>query len=683
MPGSWEGQYIKLEPIRLNDLPLPSDRIPIPAGFYVSIIIDSRGCLKSPVRVVLSDEAELLGDVVTLSLRDVSEKVEIRVSYELGLMLGSGEVAFGEYPTSHSCTLLTSRRIVLPIRLWRDVTLSDSLVDCEIARNTDAGHVQSAEYVTGKTVSHLNAAVEHFQLVLDQCPVSHPDHATAPLTNVADRFDRQGKPNDLDEAISLYEEVLRLCPVGRESRDFSLDNLGLAPITPFKERGDIGSKPDSLRLKQLDDPERYTTLYNLSSALCSRFTQTRENGDIEEAIQLCQEALASLPSLYPGRCRIHAWLQMAYLSRYHLQHNPIDLSLATVAAEQHGHGSALEAYSTFFELLDVHLATRSSATSRHEAAAAFHYARSLPVDAASCAIRCDNPRHAVELVEQGRGQQWSLASRLRTPVEDLESANPKSAHNYLELKKCVSNAAQISATITDRAAVDRAATEHSRLTRQLEAAVAEIHNLRAFSRFLLSPSYEDLQVAAHHGPVIILIASQCSCSAIIVPTSGDPHHVPLPSVALTDLMTQGSLHQGNTTSISDEPSGVEDGSNSTLADRAVPGRASHLSYTPTLSALVRSRQMMKKRVPPSFVAIGQGQPGTGKGKALLAVDSELELVHKLVPATANCTTISGDAATRAGALQASEENTWVHLYMLAVHDIQTPNVRRPQTHVRQ
>jgi CHAT domain-containing protein len=70
---------------------------------------------------------------------------------------------------------------------------------------------------------------------------------------------------------------------------------------------------------------------------------------------------------------------------------------------------------------------------------------------------------------------------------------------------------------------------------------------------------------------------------------------------------------------------------------------------------------MKKHGPPSFVAVGQGQPGTGKGKELLAVDSELELVHKLVPATANRTTISGDAATRAGALEALQENTWVHL----------------------
>jgi CHAT domain-containing protein len=70
---------------------------------------------------------------------------------------------------------------------------------------------------------------------------------------------------------------------------------------------------------------------------------------------------------------------------------------------------------------------------------------------------------------------------------------------------------------------------------------------------------------------------------------------------------------------------------------------------------------MKKRVPPSFVAIGQGPAGDGHGKALLAVVSDLELVHKLVPVTANRTTISGDAATRAGALEALQQNTWVHL----------------------
>ncbi|KAG2079547.1 CHAT domain-containing protein [Suillus discolor] len=330
----------------------------------------------------------------------------------------------------------------------------------------------------------------------------------------------------------------------------------------------------------------------------------------------------------------------------------------------------------------------------------------------------------VELLEQGCGQQWSLASRLRTPVEDLESANPTLAHNYLELSKLVSNAAQSSAMITDRAATDQEEIEYRILTRQWEAAVAEIRNLPAFSRFLLPPSYEDLQAAACQGPVIILIASQYSCSAIIVPTSGDPHHVPLPSIALADLSI---LKDRFTRAIRDSSRMNPEESRTdlivllriiwdqimlpivdvlehvlklqrrsriwlclTAAFTSIPLHAAHpfqtkadrsgkepcledlyiCSYMPTLSALIRSRQLIKKRsVPPSFVAIRQGQPGAGKGKALLAVDNELELVHKLVPAMANRTTISGDAATRAGALEALQQNTWVHL---ACHGKQDP-----------
>ncbi|KAG1766620.1 CHAT domain-containing protein [Suillus placidus] len=979
-----------------KNLKVPSWRLP--AGIYISINLDSRRRWKSPISVLSSEESTAWGDTVTLSSKaSPAFSVEIRASYEADRMLGSGEVIgklelswddllnHGDEPFDISFPPVRGVHPSLTLKVAVvhacDDALSDSLVDCKIARDTDAGHARFAKYVKYKRVSHLNAAVEDFQLVLDQCPVSHPDHAAA-LTNIAwarllgyirndlqdidditslfrdalalrpqrhpdhplslynltkalnwrhdkkstaadiceaaqlchellplcpegtylrsivegprvdyvvgacnnlpidasedgiclrrvvlelcpqghqlrlraldnlssalrswfiqrgniddldesiqfsreavslcpeghsdlanylnnlavslgyYRFRYQGKPNDLDEAISLYEEALRLRPVGHAYRNVSLGTLGLALVSRFEKRKDIDDITraislhrealtlcppghprrdtrlnnlaqalktrydkldvsedlneaidlyrESLRLKRLDHPERHVTLYSLSLALCSCFKHTRKNEDVEEAINLCQESLVALSSLHPGRYFSYMCLHEAYLYRYQIQHNPADLLLAvdnfrlaschptqgfplriiqaynwTVAAEQHGHGSALEAYSTFFELLGAHLATRSSATSRREAAAAFHYARSLPADAASCAIRGDNIQHAVELVERGRGQQWSLASRLKTPVEDLESANPKLAHNYLELSKLVSNAAQGSADSTDRAAADRAATKYRKLTEQWEAAVTEIRNLQAFSRFLLPPLYADLQAAARHGPVIILIASQYSCSAIIVPMAGDPLHVPLPSITLADLktlkdrFTRAIRHASRMdpaetrtdlivllrtvwdeimlpiVNVLENVLKLQRRSRlwlcPTAAFTSIPLHAAHpfqtradrskepcledlyiCSYTPTLSALMRSRQMMKRRATPSFVAIGQGQPGAGKGKALSAVDSELELVHELVPATAKHTTISGEAATRAGALQALEENTWVHL---ACHGKQDP-----------
>ncbi|KAG2344812.1 hypothetical protein BDR05DRAFT_1058692 [Suillus weaverae] len=603
----------------------------------------------------------------------------------------------------------------------------------------------------------LDEAISLHEEALRLHPVGHESRDSS-LDNLGgafiDRFNERGDIDDITRAISLYREALTLRPPGHPRRDTTLGNLALA-LQTRSDKLDVSKDlnevidlyRESLRLKRHDHPQRHVTLLNLSSVLCSRFTQTQENGDVEEAITLCQESLAALSSLHPGRYFSYMRLEKAYLSRYEILHDPADLSVAiqnfrlasrhptqgfpvriitawnwVAAAEEHSHTSALEAYNTYFDLLDGHLATRSSTISRREAAAAFGDTKSLPVDAASCAIRHDKPRQAVELAEQGRGQQWSLASRLRTPVEDLESVNPTLAHNYLELSKLVSNAAQSSAIITDRAAAERAATEYRRLTRQWEAAVAEIRDLRAFSRFLLPPLYEDLQAAARQGPVIILIASQYSCSAIIIPTSGDPYHVPLPSVALADLKIlkdrfarairhaslMGPAELRNDLivllravwnvimlpiiNVLQYDMKLKYHSRiwlcPTAAFTSIPLHAAHsfrinpdgskepcledlyiCSYTPTLSALVRSRQGMKRRVTPSFVTIGQGQPGGGKGKALLAVDSELELVHKLVPATANRTAISGDAATRAGALQALQENTWVHL---ACHGKQDP-----------
>ncbi|KAG2123671.1 hypothetical protein BD769DRAFT_1776734 [Suillus cothurnatus] len=158
--------------------------------------------------------------------------------------------------------------------------------------------------------------------------------------------------------------------------------------------------------------------------------------------------------------------------------------------------------------------TRLTIISRREAATAFRNARSLPVDAASCSIRRDNLRYAVELVEQGRGQQWSLASRPRTPLEDLKLTCPELAHRLSEINKCLSDT-QGSANSADRAAADRAAIHYRRLQGQRGAVAAEI--------------------PARHGPVIILLASQYLCGAIVVPTSGEPHHASFPRINLTHL----------------------------------------------------------------------------------------------------------------------------------------------------
>ncbi|KAG2133506.1 hypothetical protein BD769DRAFT_1446877, partial [Suillus cothurnatus] len=129
-------------------------------------------------------------------------------------------------------------------------------------------------------------------------------------------------------------------------------------------------------------------------------------------------------------------------------------------------------------------------------------------------VPCITSRNAVMNCARSRSAWMHDSMRSATPLVDLLSVSRQLARKLSELSKRLSHT-QGSTGSADPAVADRAATEYRRLTRQCESALAEIR--------------------VRQGPVIILIAGQYSCSAIIVPTSGDPHHVPLPAVSLTGL----------------------------------------------------------------------------------------------------------------------------------------------------
>ncbi|KAG2112767.1 hypothetical protein DEU56DRAFT_934973 [Suillus clintonianus] len=210
------------------------------------------------------------------------------------------------------------------------------------------------------------------------------------------------------------------------------------------------------------------------------------------------------------------------------------------------------------------------------------------------------------------------------------------------------------------------------------------------------------------GAVIILISSKKFCSVIVVPTSGGPHHVRFPHITLADLekpkndftraIQQASM-MGPKESRTDlivflcivwgeimlPIVNVLQGDLKlqyrsrmwlclNAAFTSIPLHAAHpfrtnpdgrgqelylediyiCSYTPTLSALIRARCQARQ------------------GKALLNINSELELVCKLVPSTANPITLPGDDATRAGALEALQRNTWMHLACHGKQDRELP-----------
>ncbi|KAG2133508.1 CHAT domain-containing protein [Suillus cothurnatus] len=788
MPGSLEERYIRLEVMSGKNLQVPSGRIP--AGIYVSITVDSRGCWKSAISVLSSDQSVVWGNTVTLpSHTSPALSVEIRASYEADRTLGNGEVVgklqtswdelldHGDEPFDLSfppvrdvCPSLTLRAATVHACDEQNNTLSDSLVDSDITRDTDAGHALLAEYISSEAVSHLNDAMQHFQSVLDQCPVDHPDHAAA-LTNLANesnavyihesaqlcckllplcsegtylcsivvndavgyvinnlpidasdegihlrrnilelcpvgyqlrpraldrlaealrtrfqqcgniddidetiqlrrevvflcpeghsdrggflnnlalslviRFDNQGKPNDLDEAITLYEESLHLFPVGHGSRDSALDNLGGALVTRFKKRGDIDdiTRAISLRREALTlcppgHPRRDTVLNNLALALQIRYDKSYVSEDLNEAID---------------RYRESHLLNRLDNPRRHITLYNLSAALCSRFTHTRKNGDVQEA----IQLCQEALASLPS----------LHPDRSVVyawLQRAYRLVTAYNPTPPI------CHPQWSTSDCRRYTLLKVSLSVSGWLLTGLAKQKYINM--NLPSKHTKYAASWGHTSDNS--TRQLTfgagpwpavvAGVSTHESLEERDRFARA-----IRHASVMGPKVprndLIVLLRTVWNEIMLPIVNVLENVLklnhrsriwlCPTAAFTFIPLHAA-HPFQTKA---------DGSKeSCLEDLYV------CSYTPTLSALVRSRQMMKKRVTPSFATIGQGQPGAGKGKALLAVDSELELVHKLVPATAKHVTISGDTATRAGALQALEENTWVHL---ACHGKQDP-----------
>ncbi|KAG2067207.1 hypothetical protein BDR04DRAFT_1028337, partial [Suillus decipiens] len=173
------------------------------------------------------------------------------------------------------------------------------------------GHARFAEYVKSGTISHLNDAVQHFQLILDQCPVDHPDHAAA-LTNLAVARLEGYIGNDLqdiDTTTSLLHKALALRPQGHPDHASSLYNLITALNWRYSKESTAVYIHESAQLccKLLPLCPEGTflhsigvdTLDKLAWALRLRFEQCGNVDDIDESTHLHHEAVSLCPEGHP------------------------------------------------------------------------------------------------------------------------------------------------------------------------------------------------------------------------------------------------------------------------------------------------------------------------------------------------------------------------------------------------
>ncbi|KAG1809516.1 CHAT domain-containing protein [Suillus variegatus] len=597
---------------------------------------------------------------------------------------------------------------------------------------------------------NLNQAIALYREALALRPVGHTDRSSSlnDLANqLSSRFEHRGNDEDLDEAIALHREALALRPVGHTDRYKSLNNLASRLSSRCRHRGNdedldeaIALQREALALHPVGHTDRFMSLNNLAVQLSSRFEHQRNREDLDESRENLLCALALLRQYDPRQLVVHRSLADVYLSSHcagldgtgvgagensdslnaamhHLKvaanvvsgglRSRLRASLRWVRhATGHSHSTQLEAYATSMQLLDAYMSVTASVSSRHNVMKEFP--STLAVDAASCALRSGDVRRAVELLEQGRTIIWTQMARLRMPLDILQSCGDHAVtlmKKFRDLSSLLDRPPASHSEGTSRVVVEAEETRYRHLVEEWNGTAEEIRTIEGFSRFLLPPLFSDLQDAGRDGLIIVLIASESSCDAIIVPHEQPPTSIQLPTnfqklaeleVAFREAVPKDAGPKGNQRALMEAlrklwdfvvrpvvenlgritrqgsriwwcPTSVFNflplhAAGEYRKDGESLSRHYISSYTPSLTALIRARATHDRSPSVPFVAIGQNHPA-GALFTLDAVEPELELVRTLLPLppTVSFSKITSVDATKSTALRALQDNTWFHL----------------------
>jgi hypothetical protein len=223
--------------------------------------------------------------------------------------------------------------------------------------------------------------------------------------------------------------------------------------------------------------------------------------DLEAALQMNQEAF-NLPTSDPET----SWQQA--------------LSWANLSREFRP-SEGIQAFKAAFGLLPGILWIGHSIPVRQSA-----LRRLNVLDVTSNAVRTcislSDPRAAVEMIEQGVATTFQQMLQLKP---DADALPPDQAEVLLNLSLQL-----YSGTFTNPISI---VVDRNKL-------LEDIRKQPGFEFFLLPKSYGHLCHASQGGPVVILSSHQDYCDGIIIPNpTSDPVHVPLPSVTLQLLKSQG------------------------------------------------------------------------------------------------------------------------------------------------
>jgi len=382
------------------------------------------------------------------------------------------------------------------------------------------------------------------------------------------------------------------------------------------------------------------------------------------------------------------------------------------------HPSVSKAYETAMSLLQATLLFAPTLQLQHATLATSDGSHSMPLDYASYRVDLHQLKEAIETLERGRALLWSEMRHLRASVGQLLQAHPQLGHKFAavnrdleELTKSIPPSHKLSmddgAGADDLRAVDpfgRLLLKQRGLLKERDNLISQIQALPGFDTFLTSPSFDTLRSAASCGPVIIINHSEWRSDILILLHDTSPSLITTPhdfydrAGALKDKLLDSRRKHGLDSSDYDQTLASVLAELYNLVGKPVIDRLRQLnvpeqsriwwcptsvfcslplhamgpipsddrekryfldlyicSYTPTLSALIQSRNRdfgSQSSDRPSLLLVAQPDP------SLPTVGGEIQVVQAL---DTEVTSLISEAATPAAVIDGFRHHQFVHI----------------------
>ncbi|KAH9057580.1 CHAT domain-containing protein [Lactarius vividus] len=443
---------------------------------------------------------------------------------------------------------------------------------------------------------------------------------------------------------------------------------------------------------------RSTTLRQLSLSLLTRTRSFpgHRTQDIDEGLELLSQYVNDGHASWPDRSHIAClWASLARDFR---------------------HPTVSTAYESALSLMQSSLLFAPTLQLQHATLATSDRSHSIPLDYASYQVDLGQLEGAIETLERGRALLWSEMRNLRAPIDQLLQAHPNLGHKFAAISRDLEEITQ-SVPPSHKLGMDDSTTDdlmvvepfghlllkQRTLLKERDNLISQIQALPGFDNFLTSPSFNTLRSAASSGPVVIINHSTWRSDILILLHDRSPSLIPTPhdfyhrASSLNDKLLDSRYKYGPDSSHYDEtlasvlvelynlvgkpvinrlrqlqvpeqsriwwcPTSVfcslplhamgpipsDDGKTHYFMDLYV------CSYTPTLSALIQSRNrklQSRSSNRPSLLLVAQSD------SSLPAVSGEIQVVQAL---DTEVTSLISEAATPAAVIDAFHRHQFVH-----------------------